>query len=631
MGMRKALVVADVVVLTVAVAYFVNLVTTDPPELLKTWAWPVLAVLVPALAVATYRQAVESPERLLVARRQAVARVLAAEQARLDATFAEVPELPLELADAQSRRYSDVLTAYEANGRAVVLLGVGGSGKSTVLTRLCVRLCREETHAVPVLVDAGTWRGAPFPRWLRDAVVDTYPGVKPKAVARWIADRTVVLLVDGLDEADKGFLDALHAFLDAHPCPVAVACRTEDFARDLPPTLVGTVTVLEPPRDRVVAYLRALENPAADAVAAVSERDKQWWDLVRRPLMLGVVAHLATAGTSLAGLPARHRRKKILTLYVDSLIGRKGRPPWPEQDVRRWLSWLARWMALHGRTEFFVDRIPAKWLTDVTERSGLRLLDRALRRVVLIAVVVGAAVGVVATRGTTTVKFLLQVLPIAIFTRINLAADHADDLPIPLAWRVRGLRSFAKAMLLPSALVTVLVLVQTAGRPFAPAAFSVAVLTIIVPNVPLLLALGVSRESRPNSAGSPPGERIRRSARNGRLAVLLIVLPTSLVSLAALYAAYGPGVASAMTLPLALVSSTCCYLLFGGLAHLEYRALFHALHDTGRGPVDYLAFLAWAQENLLLRAHGSALRFPHREIQEHLAANWTRVAAKVAA
>lgn len=75
-------------------------------------------------------------------------------------------------------------------------------------------------------------------------------------------------------------------------------------------------------------------------------------------------------------------------------------------------------------------------------------------------------------------------------------------------------------------------------------------------------------------------------------------------------------------LPLAVLNIGSTWLVFGGMPVLQYRLLFREIARQERGPRRYVEFLRWAAENRLLHPAGSALRFPHREIQRHLQLTW---------
>lgn len=638
-----------VALLTVGVGYFVNLVTANPPQFLQAWSGQFLVLLVALTATAVVWQARatggESPDRQAAERRRAVSGVLGVVQSTLDDTFASAPRLPLALRglphiarpgkdQPAARDHTDLATVFEETGRGLLLLGAGGGGKSTLMAELCARLCRDEmerdTPHVPVLVTLDTWSDGPFARWLADAIVDAYPGVRPATAARWVADRVVIPLIDGLEATGSGrdrFLESLDQFLREAPCPVALSCRADDFAgAEAPATLSYAVEVRKPDRDQVIAYLRALRSPAADAVIAVSDKDTRWWSMVREPLMLGVIAHLAVTRPErpLVDRKARHRRRHILRLYVDSLIDQGGpRPPWGRDEVRRWTTWLARWMSNHGRTEFYVDRIPAKWLAEVMDaRFGSRHIRRLLMRTLFVTVTVGAITSALVTP-IHPLYVLLNVLPVLLATAANLRRNYVSDtMPIRLAWSIRG--RWAVAIGIGAVCLSILLALQVVlGSPLAAGHIVLVTLAATVLNIPAVLPVVIRPQSRPNRAGAPPGARIRRSLVTAWRGALFVGVGVAVLRCVLMAPAYGWATAAAYTVPFGIICGVSCWLVFGGLPVLEYRALFAALRKSGRGPADYLDFLDWAQARRLLRPSGSALRFPHREVQEYLAGTWT--------
>ncbi|RSM80559.1 hypothetical protein DL991_10630 [Amycolatopsis sp. WAC 01375] len=604
-----------------------------------------------AAMVAGWWAGLSSPEvRDRVARGLWVRQIAAASRAELDRVFAEVPRLPLVLRsrpDVASFRktgvaaeeFADVGAAFDGAGRAMLLLGAGGGGKSTLLNELCERLCVAEQGrdepVVPVVVTPGAWTGGRLETWLPGAVADAYPGVSPAVARKWVSARAIVLLVDALEDAGgrkADFLAALDRFLDAGACPVVVACREQDFEGLDAPTAIGlAVQVCKPSRDEAVAYLKALGSPAADSVVAVSEKDSQWWSMVREPLMLGAIATLAAiAPTTPLRLVSRHkdRRRQVLGLYVDALIARGGRPPGAAggDDARRWLAWLAAWMSMRGAREFYVDRIPASWLPAVLEPGdNTNLISRTGRTMIATAVAVLVG-GAVVTANAAALRSLPQLVfhsfVILFATSYTLRMNHlVPGEPIRLTWRVRGrwpvglgitgLLIFAGAMVLAAAL----------GR--SPVSVPVVVTTgaVFVYAAPVVLALTVRSVAESNRARTAPGVRLRRSLMNAWRAALLIGLPVTAVRFALSLPA-GLEYAVVFCLPLAVLNIGSTWLVFGGMPVLQYRLLFREIARQGRGPRRYVEFLRWAAENRLLHPAGSAVRFPHREIQRHLKLTW---------
>ncbi|GLZ36576.1 hypothetical protein [Actinokineospora sp. NBRC 105648] len=604
-----------------------------------------------AAMVAAWWAGLSSPaDRDRAARTFWVRRILTVNRAELDQVFAVAPRLPLVLLgrpDVASfgktgfaaREFADVGAAFDGAGRAMLLLGAGGGGKSTLLTELCVRLCEAEQDrdgpVVPVVVTPGTWTGGRLENWLPGAVADSYPGLSPAVARKWVAARAVVLLVDALEDAGArkaDFLKALDKFLGAGACPVVVACREEDFeGLDAPAAIGLAVQVRTPSRDEAVAYLRALGNPAADSVVAVSEKDSQWWSMVREPLMLGAIATLAAIAPTKPLRLARHkdRRRQVLNLYVDALIARGGRPPGAtgDDDARRWLAWLAAWMSAHSAREFHVDRVPASWLPAVlAPRDNANLVNRASRALTgaALGVLVG---GVVVTANAAALRSLPQLVlhsfVVLFATYHNLRVNHlVPGEPIRLTWRVRG--RWPVALGITGLLVYTGSVLLAAAQGTSPVSVPVVATTgaVLVYATPVVLALTVRSVAESNRARTAPGVRLRRSLVNAWRAALLIGVPVTAVRFALTAPVAGLEYAVVFCLPLAVLNIGSSWLVFGGMPVLQYHLLFRKMARQGRGPRHYVEFLRWAVENRLLRPAGSAVRFPHREIQRHLQLTW---------
>jgi predicted NACHT family NTPase len=90
-------------------------------------------------------------------------------------------------------------------GRALLILGEPGSGKTTTLLQLAhdliARAKNDPGQPVPVVLNLSTWtdRGQLLINWLVEELADKY--YVPKRMGRaWLERNRLILLLDGLDE-----------------------------------------------------------------------------------------------------------------------------------------------------------------------------------------------------------------------------------------------------------------------------------------------------------------------------------------------------------------------------------------------------------------------------------------------
>jgi hypothetical protein len=590
-----------------------------------------------------------------------VEQVQAAMRATVDGIFAVTPRLALRVkarpdllraaallpdAPVGGKNQQEICTEgigeiFDRTGRSLLLLGAGGSGKSTLLAELCLHLCGHATRedagpAIPVLLNLTTWseNERSFEQWLAQAIVDAYPapGVIPSLALEWIEDRALILLLDGLDEIAtpkerSRILRQIEAFLAAGPCPIAIACRTDDFVHlNARPSLSRAVEILKPTRDQVNNFLTRLNSPTADSVKAVSPRDRAWWSMISDPIMLGIVAYVSKVAPEIDLVStgsARYRRRHIIAAYVDTLLRRRAGhgPDYRPQDARRWLAWLATWTKKHGRTEFFVDRLPPSWINDITDIRSLKARPRYWLPLTGTAAVAVAEL-IIFLGGRVSIAFAVNSMLVTMATTINIRKYNSSWAePIQLVWTMRGRWIVWSLIGLPFALFGIMQNLLYEAR--AITEIPLWIVGASLASTPAILALSLTPVTMSNRAGLPPGDRIRRSRRTAWQGALLIGLPIALaIGIVRSFSSGDPALALGSALPFSVVSMTSCWLIFGGAPVLQYRALFRELERSGRGPANYLAFLDWARERLLLQAAGSALRFPHREIQRYLTESW---------
>ena len=140
-------------------------------------------------------------------------------------------------------------------------------------------------------------------------------------------------------------------------------------------------------REQVATYL-VRGGAGLEAVRqTLREDDTLWeWDeatqsrLLDTPLMLSIVI-LAYAAEPIIELPVgslEERRQHIFAMYVRQMFTRRsGRAHYRPGQTVRWLAWLAKQMAHHSQTVFYIEELRPDWLSKRKQQRWVHIGTRA--------------------------------------------------------------------------------------------------------------------------------------------------------------------------------------------------------------------------------------------------------------
>jgi hypothetical protein len=254
--------------------------------------------------------------------------------------------------------------AFGELGESLVILGMPGSGKTTMLLDLARSLLdsarRDAGLPLPVVVELTTWgrlkrtllrRKAENSykdptHWLLNQLYKTY-GIGWKVAQSWLADRQLALLFDGLDEmpqADRerrvGWLNSMQETWRVPP--MVVCCRTNEYERLPKLHLQGAVTIQPLTRKLITRWLDG--SPLAGLRTALAA-DETLWELLDAPLWFDVMTLVFEEGSntkSLTGKSAEKRRTELLDAYIIMELQRRKMPSrYTDDETFRSLSQLA--------------------------------------------------------------------------------------------------------------------------------------------------------------------------------------------------------------------------------------------------------------------------------------------------
>ncbi|MDP2310633.1 MAG: trypsin-like peptidase domain-containing protein [Pseudomonadota bacterium] len=295
---------------------------------------------------------------------------------------------------------------YEESNGALLLLGAPGAGKTVALLELARDLLEtaemDPAAPVPVVLVLSAWSGEPLHDWIVEELRRRYQ--IPVATGRtWLAARSLVILLDGLDEVAtplrRACVDAFNALRNLDGLlGVAITCRREEYeCLEARLDVALAVELLPLSDDAVAAWVGAAGEQLAGLRAALAGRP-DLRELARNPLFLNLLA-VTTAGRPadvLAAAPPEDLQRQLIGTWVDRMYeDRSAGCRFDRVRTHRYLTWLAARMVERGQTLIQVDDLQP----DLLGRAG-----RAVWNVVL-WIVLGA--GVLAVMSILTTGVLL--------------------------------------------------------------------------------------------------------------------------------------------------------------------------------------------------------------------------------
>jgi len=290
----------------------------------------------------------------------------------------------------KGRKVKDIFD--EAN-RLLLIMGEPGSGKTTTLLQLARDLIAEVdeafTQPIPVILNLSTWtnKQQPLDEWLIEELKSPKYRVPKKDGRKWLTDRRILPLLDGLDEVRAenraACVEKINQLVEDYGLHgLVVCCRVNDYT-DLDVRLAFYRAIYLQPLtpEQIDEYM----NKAGDKLAnlrATLETDVALREMAQSPLILNIMS-LAYQDTSSESLidpllnTQEARTKHLFDTYITRMFNRKtGEQKYDNEQTKQLLSWLAWNMQQHNQEVFLMENLQPSWLQTHRWRLIYTLVSR---------------------------------------------------------------------------------------------------------------------------------------------------------------------------------------------------------------------------------------------------------------
>ena len=281
-------------------------------------------------------------------------------------------------------------------GSTLLILGNPGSGKTIALLELTHILLDRYNHApkrsMPLVLNLSSWRGREqtITDWLVQQLKLQYQ-VPERVAYHWVKKEKLLLLLDGLDEVRNEFRDAcVQALNQFHQLRgitgIVVCCRISEYYALKDRLNFQCAIALKPLKSEQIQQYLASTGAELAAVNTALQEDTQLAELAKSPLMLNIITKAYKGDDkelpvdNLPRMGLEERRKHLFNKYIERMfrLPRRTQVQYREEDVRRWINWLAKRMLEESQTDFFIERIQPSWLRSKIKRRIYGLIDGSI-------------------------------------------------------------------------------------------------------------------------------------------------------------------------------------------------------------------------------------------------------------
>lgn len=277
-------------------------------------------------------------------------------------------------------RDKSLVDLFHETGRSLLILGDPGSGKTIALLQMAEHLIVHAETAplqpIPVIFNLSTWKKdvKTFADWLGQELGSKYH-VSRRMGRAWLKANRLFLLLDGLDEVKlehrASCVDAINQYVAEWGTPGIVVCsRYKEYTALSRRLSFNAAVRLDPLTEEQVKDYLTEAGPRLRTVRQLIETDESLRVLSRSPLVLAIMT-LTYKDVQLEkmdftdGVAIEERRSQLMDAYIHRMFERKGQVghSYSRNDVKAYLSWLAKRMIKASQAVFLIEALQPGWLT----------------------------------------------------------------------------------------------------------------------------------------------------------------------------------------------------------------------------------------------------------------------------
>lgn len=264
-----------------------------------------------------------------------------------------------------------VKTFQAAYGR-LLITGAPGTGKTTLLLQLAIKLLETESNTIPIVLNLATWQSdfVTLDKWLLE-ILPTEMGVNKALAKKVVEEFQLILLLDGFDEVReedrKSCLEAIGRYGKDADKQYVISSRIEEYkqvTKDAPVNYqleVAPLTV-----EQVEQELQRLghQQPEAMRLLQAIQKDALLRETVQNPFYFNTLQLIFANGVSWSDLDfqadtVEGRQGEIVERFVATEL--KYQEAYPAEKVRKWLGFLADGMNRHNLVVFELVDLQYSW------------------------------------------------------------------------------------------------------------------------------------------------------------------------------------------------------------------------------------------------------------------------------